>query len=644
LSLDTTGLSDGIHAARIAIIPAGWTGASSPGGSLSLQVTVETPETGQDNGASGVQFSDGTVVTLYGATGSGSTVQSLSSAAPTAAPNRIALPNESLVHDLATTWQYSSATLSVPFESRAIPAGSQPVLVRVDGSIAVQVPSRVDYGSALLTADVERLGTYVVGITQITGCHFSTSSESLNVAAIGGTMTVIVSTDDPTCAWTAISAAAFISVFNEGTSRFGSGTVSATIAANPGGGRAAVIEIAGNLFTVIQDAAIAPAMITTQPLNQTILAGQTAQFTVGASGNPTPSYQWQVSTNGGVAWSNLVNGSTYSGGTTTTLTVSGATTGMNGTEYRCVATNSSGSAPSGAAVLRVVASIAPGDFDGDGKSDITMYRPSSNTWYVLRSSTSFSTYGSYAWGLTGDIPVRGDFDGDGKEDVAVYRPSNGAWYILQSSTNYTTYVSYLWCLAGDTPETGDYDGDGRTDITVYRPSNGTWYILQSSSGYTTYVSYQWGLTGDVPVPGDYDGDGKTDIAMYRPSNGAWYVLQSFTKYTTYVSYLWGLGGDVPVQADYDGDGKADIAVYRPSNGGWYFLRSSTNYTTYGAYLWGLTGDIPVPADFDGDGKTDIAVYRPSNGGWYFLQSSTGYSTYVSYLWGLAGDVPLLKRP
>jgi hypothetical protein len=286
----------------------------------------------------------------------------------------------------------------------------------------------------------------------------------------------------------------------------------------------------------------------------------------------------------------------------------------------------------------------PGDFDGDGKSDITVFRPSTNSWYVLLSSTNFSTYHTYEWGVAGDILVRGDFDGDGKADVAMYRPSNGGWYILLSSTNYSTYVSYFWGLGGDMPVSGDYDGDGRTDIAVYRPSNGGWYILLSSTNYSTYVSQIWGLGGDTPVPADYDGDGKMDIAVYRPSNGGWYVLLSSTNYSTYISYLWGLTGDVPVPADFDGDGKADIVVYRPSNGGWYILRSSTGYTTYSSYLWGLTGDRPVIGDFDGDGRTDITVYRPSNGGWYSLLSSTGYTTYVTQLWGLTGDVPLLQRP
>jgi hypothetical protein len=287
---------------------------------------------------------------------------------------------------------------------------------------------------------------------------------------------------------------------------------------------------------------------------------------------------------------------------------------------------------------------SPGDFDGDGKSDITVYQASTHTWYVLRSSTSYSTYGTYAWGEAGDIPVRGDFDGDGKADIATYRPSNSSWYVLLSSSNYTTYIAYSWGLAGDTPVPGDYDGDGKTDIAVYRPSNSSWYILLSSTNYTTYSAYSWGLAGDMPVPSDYDGDHKFDIAVYRPSNSSWYILLSSSNYATYIAYSWGLGGDIPVPADFDGDGKSDIAVYRPSNGGWYVLWSSTNYATFGTYMWGLSGDRPVLGDFDGDGKTDIAVYRPSDGGWYILWSSTNYTTYALYRWGSGADIALLQRP
>jgi hypothetical protein len=233
--------------------------------------------------------------------------------------------------------------------------------------------------------------------------------------------------------------------------------------------------------------------------------------------------------------------------------------------------------------------------------------------------------------IVGHTAVRGgDFDGDGKTDITVYRPSTGAWYIRASTAGFS---SVAWGAPGDTPVPADYDGDGKTDIAVYRPNTGTWYILRSTAGFATVG---WGAPGDIPVAADYDGDGKTDIAVYRPTTGTWYILRSSNS--TLFTVAWGAVGDVPVGGDYDGDGKSDIAVYRPSTGTWYILRSSAGFATV---QWGGSGDLPVSADFDGDGKTDIGVFRPSTGTWYILASTLGFSTVQ---WGGIGDLPVPSVP
>jgi uncharacterized repeat protein (TIGR03803 family) len=295
------------------------------------------------------------------------------------------------------------------------------------------------------------------------------------------------------------------------------------------------------------------------------------------------------------------------------------------------------------------------DFDGDGKADLVVYRPTTGEWFVRFSSSNYSyaNDGTYQWGLPGDIPLVADIDGDGKADLVVWRPSNGTWYVRLSSSNYSyaTWTSYQWGLPGDVPVPADFDGDGRTDLVVYRPSNGTWYVLFSSSNYSyqTWTSYQWGLPGDVPTAADLDGDHKADLVVWRPSTGTWYVRFSSSSYSyaNWTSYQWGLPGDIPLVADVDGDGKTDLAVWRPSNGTWYVLFSSSNYSyeTFRAYQWGLPGDMPVPGDFDGDHKTDLVVWRPSSGTWYveYLSSippSGGYGSWNFYQWGLFGDIPL----
>jgi hypothetical protein len=140
------------------------------------------------------------------------------------------------------------------------------------------------------------------------------------------------------------------------------------------------------------------------------------------------------------------------------------------------------------------------------------------------------------------VVAPGDYDGDGKTDIAIFRPSTGTWFILYSSTG--TFAGIRWGNAEDVVAPGDYDGDGKTDIAVFRPSTGTWFILYSSTG--TFAGIRWGNAEDVVVPADYDGDGKTDIAVFRPSNGVWFAVISSTG--TFASVQWGTSGDIPIPA------------------------------------------------------------------------------------------------
>lgn len=270
---------------------------------------------------------------------------------------------------------------------------------------------------------------------------------------------------------------------------------------------------------------------------------------------------------------------------------------------------------------------ASSDFDGDRKSDISVWQSDSGKWHILNSADSSVRLQFWGESSLGDIAVPGDYDGDALTDIAIYRPSEGNWYILQSSTG--AGVVSNWGQSADRPVPADYDGDGKTDLAIYRPSSGNWYVKQSTGGSTVQG---WGDPTDKLVPGDYDGDGRADIAVFRPSDGNWYIRKS-TGGT--LQQNWGASEDKPVTGDYDGDGRTDIAVFRPSEGNWYIVKSSGGATIRN---WGDSNDRPVPGDYDGDGKTDIAVWRPTQGTWYIIQSSND-SGRQQFL-GLSADTPI----
>jgi cytochrome c peroxidase len=259
------------------------------------------------------------------------------------------------------------------------------------------------------------------------------------------------------------------------------------------------------------------------------------------------------------------------------------------------------------------------DFDGDGKTDVSVFRLADGAWYVLNSSNG--SFSATQFGIGTDVLAPADFDGDGKTDYVVFR--SGIWYLLRSREGFT---GISFGTSEDVPQPADFDGDNKADIAVFRPSNGTWYVLNSTAGFT---AVQFGASGDVPVAADYDGDGRADPTVFR--SGVWYILRSSLGFA---GVQFGAANDKPVRGDFDGDGKTDVSVFRPANGAWYRLNSSNG--GFSATQFGVSSDSPSPGDYDGDGKSDVAVFRAAVGAWYILQSSN--SAFRGELFGQNQDV------
>jgi uncharacterized delta-60 repeat protein len=326
----------------------------------------------------------------------------------------------------------------------------------------------------------------------------------------------------------------------------------------------------------------------------------------------------------GVAFTFLGNGTV--GTLTTNWSLTGAGFGAGYIRIRGYYPDASNATSSVESVVYVPLKNTPFDFDGDGKTDASVYRPSTGAWYLLNTTTGFA---AYQFGAPSDILTPADYTGDGKTDVAVFRPSTGTWFVLRSEDN--TFYNAGFGTNGDIPAPGDYDGDGRADLVVYRPgAQGYWYLQQTTAGFS---AVPFGIAEDKPAIGDYDGDGKLDISVYRPSLGNWYRFNSSNG--SFYGVHFGAVGDMIVPGDYTGDGKTDNAIFRPSESTWYILRSET--PTFYSAGFGAAGDTPTPGDYDGDGRADLAVWRPGAQGTFFIQQSTAGFTAIP--WGLNGDRP-----
>lgn len=198
-----------------------------------------------------------------------------------------------------------------------------------------------------------------------------------------------------------------------------------------------------------------------------------------------------------------------------------------------------------------------GDWNGDGIDTVGFYRPSTGQ-FVLSDTPSALVLGIptttyfFAYGSLGDKPVAGDWDGDGKDTIGVFRASDRTFYLrgtLASGLGVgvvpTVTQTLPFAEANDVPLAGDWDCDGRTTVGLYRPSNSVFFLTNETiSVPITYTVLQFGVANDIPFTGDFDADGCTEIGIYR--NSLVQMKFALTNAPGNMSFIFGVAGDRPL--------------------------------------------------------------------------------------------------
>lgn len=141
----------------------------------------------------------------------------------------------------------------------------------------------------------------------------------------------------------------------------------------------------------------------------------------------------------------------------------------------------------------------PTDYDGDGQTDVAVFRRATGEWWV-KFSSGRSRDGQFKikqWGAFSDVPIAADYDGDGLCDFAVWRL--GVWFLWQSASN--SFRVETWGPSAlpdaDYLAPGDYDGDGRADVVFWQARENLWQVRCSADGQV--IRQVQGATGALPV-------------------------------------------------------------------------------------------------------------------------------------------------
>jgi len=283
-------------------------------------------------------------------------------------------------------------------------------------------------------------------------------------------------------------------------------------------------------------------------------------------------------------------------------------------------------------------SVAVGDFNGDGKTDIATANTGTgaNTASVLlNSGDGFAIHTDYPVGNFPSGIAVGDFNGDGKADIATanYNAFTVS-VLLNTGSSFAPHTDYPVGIHPFGVVVGDFNGDGMLDIaTANNGANTASVLLNSGDGFATQADYPVGSDPAGIVVGDFNGDGKLDIATANNgANTASVLLNSGDGFAAHADYPVGSKPEGIAVGDFNGDGMPDIATANlGANTASVLLNSGDGFATHADYPVGsYPRDIAV-GDFNGDGKLDIATANTyASTASVLLSTGNGFANHTDY--------------
>jgi hypothetical protein len=489
----------------------------------------------------------------------------------------------------------ASATIGGAASSLTVALSAQPACpwsavsysswIRVAGRTATRGPGTVSLAISANTSGTPRLGTVVIGtrsllVTQNGGSCAVTPLADYDVfPRDGGAGSISVSAGTQ-CGWTVGSDASWVTVAGAG-SRVGPGTVSFTVAANPGAAREAHLTVAGTAFTIAQRAR--------KRGDALDFDGRGADvFLYSRTTGDWTRYQWD--------------------GALMAMQTGVSTPGMT---------------------------VIPADFNGDERSDLFAYDTRTGIWARSISATDGTVRFTEAVDDPGWVPTIVDLNGDGRSDVFLYNPQSGDW--AQWITNATTlqfserrgHFNPGW-----TVYRARFDSNTRDDLFLYNAraktvdaNAGKWVrvFTQPDLTFTAKAGTTVWPAGATILPVDFSGDGLSEVFRLSPT-GAWSVATFSATGVTYTSGSWSPGWQV-FRGEFSGDSVPDLLLVRPATGEYRVaIRKGTTFDIVGG-TWSKNAVADV-TDLNGDGLTDVLLYTPAEGVWGSAMWTTKQGAFV----------------